>query len=285
MDSKKSNYKLLAKEKSVFKYKNDSLLEKEILLTDENNAQIKFSSLLDIDLFTCHFTEEELRKIISKENSISYIYNLVIKYRGIYKSVLYEYPGLESVLLDKNGIIVKDFYENGKYMKINCVRRDNPFFQEKLAEFLSFLETAGDYENNIDLFFTEIYQDKNTSLELYAKNYYKIKDIETYTEDDGNKSELEEKLISEFSKYNVFRDYLVKMYKYRKKRGININNVYIPPKPVEFSRENKYMLSTPVFEEDEEDEEEFLTEEEITNPELNGFEEGVVWLNAPKARS
>ena len=111
--------------------------------------------------------------------------------------------------LRRDGITI---FKNCVPIKEKILPHDNTFFQSKFEEFKYYL--GGEPR----MFFAEIYRDNSPGyLETLVYNYYDGKNKEFDSlEDERDWKDLLDKIKLEFSRYKVFRGYLVYMDKYFK---------------------------------------------------------------------
>lgn len=250
-------YRLVASVKSGYGFSNE-----EVIQTEE-----PFTSLEEIDIITCSYlNQEEFIKSLEYEGWISGKNWISIQYtkqkENRYLHPLFGYPNMKEII--KNLKQVTDT-KDGHPITYKIIPHDHPFFQEKLKELYYYLG------NEPGEFFSEVF-DKNPPkyLEKLVYNYYDMKKKEFDTlEDEYEFKDLSSKIELEFSRYKIFRGYLIYMDRYFKKHpeAVRVNfHEKIEDIPIKKEEETTY------------DYEEFLTDEELETVVPQGDE----WLYGPK---
>lgn len=210
------------------------------------------TSLEKMDEITCRYVGSgQLIDLLEKDGMVSGKNHLSITYT--YNKERHHIPPLfnhpEMLTVIPNLKEVTEF-KNNQPITYKIIPHDSYVFQEKLKEFYQLL---GDEPA---LFFSEIYQDKAPKyLENLVYNYYnnKSKNSESL-EDVYELQDLKEKIELEFSRYKIFREYLIYIDKYLKDHPNFIQ------KPIEENYSNNAKANTYIYDECDE---EFLTSEEI----------------------
>lgn len=252
-------YKLVACYKNKYSFINEQELE---VIKDKN------TSIMDIDYITCHYPNEKfLIELLDRDGIISGKNHLSIKYnrKGQYHYLSPLFNHIEMLDIIEN-LCQRTIYQNGHPETHKVVPISNPFFQEKKREFYNYIKENPEY------FFSEVYKDKPPrELERLVYNYHEARRTEPTTlEDVYLFDDLARQIQQEFSKYSVFRDYLIKTDKYfGKDNSIESNEISSNSTSDDFNSEV------------DDEHEEFLTAKEMKlalNDELS------TWKYGPKPR-
>lgn len=229
----------------------------------------KTTRLEDIDRITCCYSNmgqllEKLDQdgIISGKNWLSIAYQKENVTR--YLPVLFQHPEMLGVIQELKNYQVS---QNGHLIQYRVVDHNHPYFREKFNEFLSLLGEIP------EVFFAEIYDEHAPKkLEHYVMNYYQLrgKSFDTL-EDEYEYRDLFDQIKLEFSRYSVFREYIIAFDHYLISHP---NFLGSDNGRASFYEKNQSVEEYP-------DIEEFLTAEEI---EKSVFDSDSVWYRAPRGR-
>ena len=252
-------YRLIASNKANYVFCNEEVIS----ITDP------FKSLEEVDFVTCRYNNQfEFLNTLDKDVFISNKDYVSIQYthnkENKYLHPLFGCPSMINII---NQLKEINTYVDGHPVKYKIVPYDNPFFQRKLAEFYYYLGSEP------RLFFSEVYGDKTPKeLERLVYLYYDGKGKEFYTlEDEYEWKELKNKIELEFSRYKIFRGYLIYMDRYLKKHPELIRKSFEKTNKTAVTEINDLPF-------DPYEKEEFLTEKEYEQVIPNGDE----WYHAPK---
>lgn len=240
----------------------------------ENEKVIYRGSLLDIDKLTCSYqSQKEL--IISATSPEDDIKNncISIRYLSKYAKNFFYLPCLINQLemIDTINNTHKEKAQiNGKYITADFINQKDSFFQSKKNELYQLLT-----ERNEE-FYSEVLSKKTTSnLSHLASKYLNIKNTCIITEEDYHDFlKIQADLTKEFSKYLVFRSYLISLSKFKRiKENFSyfktssgqtaISSSFSPLNQYHVNRTQSVFLSSYQIVGDNDDNEEFLSLEEI----------------------
>ena len=254
------SYKLVACFKNKYSYINEQELDFQ---------EDKIINISTIDYITCRYPSETfLINLLDRDGIISGMNHLSIKKckdgnQTYYLSPLFNHIEMLDVIDELKERVI---YEDGKPRTYKLVPLNNRFFQEKKKEFYGYISKNPEY------FFHEIYNDNPPKkLESLVYNYDEARKTDSVSlEDLYQFDDLARKIQTEFSKYEVFRDYVVKTDKY-------FGNKVEENMP-SFSLDNQ---NNDFEEDDYQEEEEFLTSSEIQK---SLSDQTAVWYRGPVPR-
>lgn len=259
-----THYKLVASYKNKYSFINEQEL---VELVDH-----PITSLDEMDKITCRYPDSDyLIKLLDNDGMISGKNYLSIKYKkngkDCYLHPVFGIPELIDVIDD---LQVVQTVRNGRPINYKIVNHKNPFYQEKLREFYDFID------NNPDYFFAEVYGNNFPKRLAHLVKIYTDSKGESFDtlDDEYEFRDKKREMELEFSRYKTFRGYLVYLDKYMKKNNL------IDESEINTSIVRNYNENTIVTAEVDFDDDEFLSQEEISS----AVDDGDDWYRGPRCR-
>jgi len=261
-----THYKLVACYKNKYNFINEQELNEFF------NHPI--TSLEEIDRITCRYPDADyLINLLDNDGIISGKNHLSIRYKSKdknnYLHPIFNIPDLVDAIDD---LQVIQTIRDGRPITYKIVSHKNPFYQEKLKEFYSYIDTNPDY------FFSEVYGNNIPKRLFHLVKLYtdsKMQVFDTLDDEYEYKDKMKEMEL-EFSRYKTFRGYLVYTNRLIQNNELLNNHILDTSITTNYTQNN---ISEPEIDFDDK-EEEFLSQEEIDS----AVNDGDDWYHGPRCR-